>query len=178
MNNRGIAMIELIHALTGLKTATDLAKSALAKRDDSLITEAVRGLHDRMFDVQQASMLVQEKNQELIQRNASLQEETLELRRKCSELEQRLEDRERYELHTTARGGVVMRDKKAEGTPLQAVYLCVNCFNEGKYTHLQPEVHGWWLACKQHGQIPSDMPDRSRESMAIIDSFPTRTRGF
>ncbi|WP_186191371.1 hypothetical protein [Burkholderia gladioli] len=171
-------MIEMLQAVSGLKTAIELARTALAARDDAKITNAIRDMNDRLFDVQQASMLVQEKNQDLIQRNATLQEANLELQRQTVELEKRLEDRERYELHTTARGGIVMRDKKAEGTPLQAVYLCVNCFNDGKHTHLQPEVHGWWLACKEHGQIPSDSPDRTRESMAIMDTDPLRRKGF
>ncbi|WP_186200841.1 hypothetical protein [Burkholderia gladioli] len=171
-------MIEMLQALTGLKTATDLARTAIAARDDAKITNAIRDMNDRLFEVQQASMLVQEKNQDLIQRNASLQEASLDLQRECVELRKRLEDRERYELHTTARGGVVRRDKSAEGTPLQAVYLCANCFNDGKHTYLQPESSGWWLACKEHGQIPSDSPDRSHESMAIMSSNPFSPRGF
>ncbi|MGK8887398.1 hypothetical protein [Burkholderia gladioli] len=83
-------MIEMLQAVSGLKTAIELARTALAARDDAKITNAIRDMNDRLFDVQQASMLVQEKNQDLIQRNATLQEANLSCSERLSSLKSAL----------------------------------------------------------------------------------------
>ncbi|RRW90615.1 hypothetical protein [Pandoraea apista] len=161
-------------ALTAFRTSVDLAKSAVSARDDALITKAIRDMSDRLFDVQQGSTLVQEKNQALIERNAALQDENLQLHRTVAELKQRLDDTERYEKHTTARGGVVLRHKEASETSKPPIYVCINCFGAGKKTFLQPDSNGWWLACQEHGNIPSDSLSQAWDPSDYLE----KPRGF
>jgi hypothetical protein len=67
-----------------------------------------------------------------------------------------------------------LRHKGPENDAEKSVYLCVNC-NAGKKTHLQPETNGWWLACIEHGKIPSDKPPERRDMTVTMDSTRRRS---
>lgn len=75
--------------LSSLKASVELARSAIALRDDAKLAEATQALNDRIIDVQNAALQLQEKQSAARDEIDSLKDEARELRARVAELEQR-----------------------------------------------------------------------------------------
>jgi hypothetical protein len=139
--------LSLAAAIAACRATLDTAKAAIAARDDRLIEDAVRDMKDRLMDVTDRALALQEKQSALAERERQLEEQIRELQKRNADLDN-------YELHRTARGGLVYRSK----APLEAgqvpVDICANCVAQGVKTFLQPV--GVALHCHVHGNVPSD----------------------
>lgn len=139
--------MSLAAAIAACRAALDTAKAAIAARDDRLIEDAVRDMKDRLMDVTDRALALQEKQSALADRERQLEEQVRDLQKRNADLDN-------YELHRTARGGLVYRSK-APLEPGQApVDICANCVAQGVKTFLQPV--GVALHCHIHGNVPSD----------------------
>lgn len=158
-------MSAIFSGIGALKTSIDVVKTSVAVRDDDMIASALREMTDRLFDIQQASVLVQQDNLALIVQNKQLVELQTVLEKKYAQLLVAFDgavkvskDLHRYALYTTARGGIVMHCKNPKNPVEEAIYLCASCAGEGKKTILQLDTY-LWLRCPQHGKVGSDIPD-------------------
>ncbi|MBW9336226.1 hypothetical protein FEE59_22165 [Herbaspirillum sp. RU 5E] len=137
-------------ALGSLKTALELAKTAVAVRDDNKIAEATQLLNDRIIDVQNAALQLQEKLSTLRDDIEALKDDKRELSAKIAELEQRKAERNQYKLHELSPSVFVLASIETGegGTP--AHYLCQPCMdNKSEKFVLQPrDLWGTrYLAC-------------------------------
>jgi hypothetical protein len=116
-------------ALGSLKTALELAKTAVAVRDDNKIAEATQLLNDRIIDVQNAALHLQEKLSTQREDIEALKDEKRELSAKIAELEQRKAERGQYKLHELSPNVFVLASIETGqgGTP--AHYLCQPCMD-------------------------------------------------
>ena len=155
--------MDLIAALSGLSTAKNLLQSAIDARDFVKLQAAISDLNNRIIDLQNSCMATQQENATLTNSVRNLEEEI----RKRKDFQEDLMD---YELRHTARGGLVYVNKNVMSTAGNSVYLCANCVNQGKKTYLQPDQksRGFFLFCNEHGNIPSDIPDRTAENTASL----------
>jgi len=170
--------MDLIAALAAFKTTFDLVKVAADARDELLIADAKANFTAKYVEVLTASLQAIEANRTLSQENAALADRVRELEHQLRQRESFESEIAGYERYTTVRGGVCYREKTAAGTTRQPVYLCANCIAAGKKTFLQPENRGWWLVCREHGQIPSDMPESSDDFEVRTEYDPYEPRGF
>lgn len=150
--------LSLTGALAALRAATDLAKAAFQARDDRLIDKVISDMNDRFMDVQSQCLALQEKQFSLVQSERELKE-------KVRQLEKRNADFDSYELHRTARGGLVYRFKEPLESGNEPIDICANCVGQGVKTFLQPI--GVALHCHIHGNVPSDKEPRKIDVKAI-----------
>lgn len=115
--------------LTALRTSVDLAKTAIAVRDDVKIAEATQLLNDRIIDVQNAALQLQEKLSAQREDIDALKNDKRELSAKIAELEQRKSERAQYKLHELTPGTFVLAyvEPGEDGTPMH--YLCQACMD-------------------------------------------------
>lgn len=115
--------------LSALKTSVDMAKTALAIRDDGKIAEATQLLNDRIIDVQNAALQLQEKMSAQRDDIETLKNDKRELSAKIAELEQRKAERSQYELKELTPGSFVLAyiEQGEGGTPMH--YLCQSCMD-------------------------------------------------
>jgi hypothetical protein len=145
-------------ALASFRAATEITKTALAARDDNLISTALRDMNDRFMDVQNECLALQEKH-------FLMAHEVRDLKEKVRGLESQTADFANYELYRTLRGGLTYRSKASIGANQEPVHLCANCVASGVKSFLQPDLDGWWLVCTEHGKVPSDVPDQTAKNM-------------
>lgn len=136
--------------LSALKSTVDLAKTAVAVRDDIKIAEATQLLNDRIIDVQNAALQLQEQLSAQRDDIEALKNEKRDLSAKIAELEQRKSERSQYELKELTPGSFVLAYiKPGEGsTPMH--HLCQPCMdNLSKKSVLQEiqSIGAYFLQC-------------------------------
>lgn len=115
--------------LSALKSTVDLAKTAVAVRDDIKIAEATQLLNDRIIDVQNAALQLQEKLS--VQRDdiETLKNDKRDLSAKIAELEQRKSERAQYQLKELAPGSFVLAYIEQGESSAPMHYLCQPCMD-------------------------------------------------
>jgi len=116
--------------LTSLKTTVELARTAVAMRDDVKLAEATQALNDRIIDVQNAALQLQEKQSAARDEIEALKDEARQLRTQIAELEQKRNERSRYRLHEFPEEGtfVLALDESVRGAD-PAHYVCQPCMD-------------------------------------------------
>ncbi|WP_438332884.1 hypothetical protein [Burkholderia pseudomallei] len=120
-------------AIGGLKNAIDLTKTAIAARDDQKLVEARQAVNERIIDVQNAALALQEKQSAARDEIDRLKDELRDAKAKLAELEGTQADRDRYALHEVSRGSFVYALKEeAPGVTVSGEprhYICQKCFD-------------------------------------------------
>jgi hypothetical protein len=123
-------------ALGALRTSVDLARGAIATRDEAKLTEATQHLNDRIIGVQNAAMQLQEKQSASRDEIEQLKEDLRQARVQIAELEQRKEERNRYKLHELSASVFVLAYSNDDGVPMH--HICQTCMdNANKKVVLQ-----------------------------------------
>lgn len=145
-------MIDAISgAIAGLRAAVDMTKVAVDTRDAIKIGEAKSALIERLLDVQNACLALQESNAALVQDKHLLAQEKRELEAQIVQMRDQANRLAQYERMHTPAGSIVFVDKTTKGSPDGAVYACASCMDEGKVSTLQPIFRGNQLTCPVHG---------------------------
>lgn len=158
--------LSLASTLAAFRLAVDAARAALSARDDKLINDAISDMNDRFRDVQTRCLALQEKEFSLAQSERDLKE-------KVRQLEKRNADLDNYEVHRTARGGVVYRSKTPLADGQAPIDICANCVAQGVKTFLQPI--GIALHCHVHGNVPSDKERQKVDVQKISSPWNARS---
>lgn len=142
-------------ALAGFKTSLDLLKNAIAARDDLKLAEARSTLLDRVIDIQNECLGLQEKQQMLIDAKQALTERVAQLEQEIEKARSSAADiADNYEKWTSMSGATVYRSKPGVGANGSTEYLCADCATEGKKTFLKPTIVGRVFNCPAgHGHI-------------------------
>ncbi|WP_261938258.1 hypothetical protein [Pandoraea sp. NE5] len=134
-------------ALSGLKGAFELTKAAVAARDQSKLAEAKQVLDERIFDVTNAALQLQEKLSAARDEIDALKDDKRKISAHVAELEQGQSERAKYRLHELSEGVFVLAYNG--GSTLDemtdpAHYLCQSCMdNASKKEVLQTrQNHG------------------------------------
>jgi len=129
-------------ALSALKTSVDFAKTAIAVRDDVKIAEATQLVNERIIDVQNSALQMQEKMSALRDEIESLKAEKRDLAVKLTEQEQSRAERNKYKLHELTTGSFVLAYAETGDDAAPMHYLCQPCMdNLGKKSVLQRRYH-------------------------------------
>ncbi|WP_131726030.1 cell division protein ZapB [Bordetella pseudohinzii] len=123
-----------------------------------------------ILGLKRTNELLTAENERLANENAALGAENLALKTRNAELIQRFDDWESWIPHTTQGGGVVLRHKEAEEPTSNPIYRCINCFQEGKTTSLQPKSAKRFLHCPAHGSINFMSDGSIKISAAAVES--------
>jgi hypothetical protein len=135
-----VVMTTISVALSSLKTSVDVARTAIAVRDDVKLAEATQALNDRIIDVQNAALQLQEKQAAARDEIDSVKDEARLLRKRILELEQQKTDRAKYRLHELTEGVFVLAQTEPGGSAEPVHYLCQSCMdNATKKEVLQTE---------------------------------------
>lgn len=125
-------------ALSALKISVEMAKTAVAIRDDNKIAEATQLLNERIIGVQNAALHLQDKLSTQRDEIEALKDAKREAGTQIAELEQRASDRAKYKLHELSEGIFVLAHVEGgdAGNPMH--YLCQSCMdNASKKVVLQ-----------------------------------------
>jgi hypothetical protein len=142
-------MASISGAITAIRGTIDIAKGAIAARDQSKLEAASRDMSEKMLDLLQTAGALEAERHAAVRRCAELEDENGKLKKVAQDLE-------RYDLHRTRGGGLCLRAKPGVHEAYLVVYLCANCGTEGKKTYLQPKGR-FNLQCPAgHPNIPSD----------------------
>ncbi|MDN7488503.1 hypothetical protein QZM35_12415 [Burkholderia sp. AU45274] len=117
-------------AIAGLKNTIDLAKAAIATRDELKLAEMQQSINDRVIDVQNAALALQEKQSAARDEIDQLKEELRKAKTTLAELERTQSEREKYALHAVSEGALVYAlksDYVDQGVPSH--FLCQPCFD-------------------------------------------------
>lgn len=157
-----MAITTVSAAITAFRATIDVAKAAIAARDDALIVKVIGDMNDRMLDIQSQCLALQEKQ-------AALADSERDLKEKLRKMEEKAADLDQYELHQNTHGAVMYRSKVSLDPSDKPVYLCANCMAAGVKTFLQFQSRGLktMLCCKEHGEIRSDIPDRKMQPVRL-----------
>ena len=142
--------------IAAFRASVDAIKAAVSARDDRLIDSILYDMNAKIIDVQNACMALQEKH-------SSMADSEREAKEKLRQMKEQFDDFAQYELHRTAQGGLVYR-QKAQAEPGQLpVDICANCVAVGVKTFLQPVQHSlkFYLHCQTHGNVPADKADKT-----------------
>lgn len=113
-------------AIAGLKNTIDLAKAAIATRDELKLAEMQQSINDRVIDVQNAALALQEKQSAARDEIDELKEQIRASNAKVAELEELLNERAEYKLHALTPRGFAYR---YVGTDEPEHYICQGCFD-------------------------------------------------
>ncbi|WP_042298932.1 hypothetical protein [Paraburkholderia kururiensis] len=130
-------------ALSSTKAVLELAKTAIAARDEAKLAHVMQSLNERIFEIQNAALQLQEKASTMRDEIDSLKDQKRELNARITELERRSADRAQYRLEEIQPGVFVLAHVGAgkDGTPMH--YLCQACMdNASKKVVLQEKAHG------------------------------------
>ncbi|MPV69443.1 hypothetical protein [Burkholderia sp. BE17] len=152
-------------AIAGLKNTIDLAKAAVAARDELKLAEMQQSINDRVIDVQNAALALQEKQAAARDEIDELKEALRTAKATIAELERTQSEREKYVLEGIGHGSFVYALKEeatgitVSGEPRH--YICQPCFDgpEGRKVVLDfnvgvkgpYRVAPWWSCsvCKR-----------------------------
>ena len=130
-------MITVSGALTALKETIGLVKVGIAAKDEHLVLTATLGMNDRVIDVQNAALSLQEQMSNMRDQIEGLKTERVALRGRIEELEQSKSKRERFKAHKLSRG-VVLVDAAIDSE----MFFCQPCMEtKGNAIALQKQVH-------------------------------------
>ncbi|KWI87184.1 hypothetical protein WM08_17265 [Burkholderia ubonensis] len=116
-------------ALGALKTSFDLARTAVAARDDAKLADALRDINERIFQVQNASLQVQEKMSAMRDEIETLKDGKRQLSARITELEHQKSEREKYHLHELSKGVFVLAEKEPSTDGRSPHFLCQPCMD-------------------------------------------------
>jgi hypothetical protein len=120
--------------LESLKSIGSVAKSLLEIRDAGLIKEKVLELQSAILSAQGSAITAQSEHLQMLQT-------VRELQTRIRVLEGWEQEKENYELATMKGSGVLVYLLKSDTAPSQVPHmLCVNCFNRGEKSTLQPDT--------------------------------------
>lgn len=124
-------------AIAGLKNAVDLAKAAVAARDELKLAEMQQSINDRVIDVQNAALALQEKQAGARDEIDELKEQLRSANEKIAELDRKRAIRSQYVLHQLTEGVFVLASTSAD-TSQPAHLICQPCMdNDNKLGVLQ-----------------------------------------
>lgn len=157
-------------ALSAARSTLDLAKSAIAARDDAKLAEVLKALNDEIIGAQNTSRDLLGQMRAADEQINSLMDRERELHKELTELKTRATERTKYRHHEMSPGVFVLA-RNAEtldgGTVDPAHYLCQPCMdNESKKVVLQrePKSGHQYLHCNAcnaryfTGEITQDAP--------------------
>jgi hypothetical protein len=150
-----MAVATVSAAIAAFRATIDVAKGAIAARDDALIVKVIGDMNDRMLDIQSQCLALQEKL-------SALADSERDLKEKLRKMEEKAADLDQYELHQNSQGAIMYRSKHSLDPTNKPIYLCANCVAAGIKTFLQQQPKGLatMLNCKEHGDIRSDIPNK------------------
>lgn len=135
------AITAIAATLNALRTSLDLAKGAIATRDDMKLAELDKSLHKEIIDVQSAAIELLGKLSTATDEIDALKDRERELRREIAGIKERVAERAKYRLHELTDGIFVLAcdaQTNDAGTTEPAHYLCQPCMdNEAKKGVLQ-----------------------------------------
>lgn len=121
-----MAIVTVTTAIAGLKNAIDLAKAAVAARDELKLAEMQQSINDRIIDVQNAALALQEKQSAARDEIDELKELLRASNTKCETLKQELAERANYKLHAISVRGFAYR---YAGREEPEHFVCQSCFD-------------------------------------------------
>lgn len=125
-------------AISATKTALDLLGVATQLRDDAKIKDALRALNDRIIEVQNSALNLQEKLSARQDECEALKDNERQIKTRLVELESRRDRRAQYELHELSKDVFVLAPNATHERPAPAHYLCQPCMdNAAKEVVLQ-----------------------------------------
>jgi len=132
-------------AITGLKTAGDIAKGFLELKSIADVQGKVIELQSAILAAQSSALAAQSEQSSMSQRIRELEEQVARVK----EWE---EEKQRFALHKFPSGAFayVLKPESARGEP--AHYVCAKCLNRGRKTILQEgktEDYGTMMACQE-----------------------------
>lgn len=130
-------------ALSSLKATYDLAKLAVAARDETKLSEITQALNERIMAVQGAALQIQERLSAARDEIDALKDEKRSLGARIAELEERKRERDRYRLAELKPANFAYAYVPDEGDAAPAHYICQPCMDgAGKKVVLQ-ETNLW-----------------------------------
>lgn len=121
-----MAIMTVTAAIAGLKNAVDLAKAAVAARDELKLAEMQQSINDRVIDVQNAALALQEKQAAARDEIDELKEQLRTANAKAGDLERVLGERAAYKLHAVSNRGFVYR---SVGDDEPEHFICQPCYD-------------------------------------------------
>ena len=113
-------------AITALKSTVDLAKAAIATRDELKLAEMQQSINDRVIDIQNAALALQEKQSAARDEIDELKEQLRTANAKAADLERVLGERAAYKLHAVSNRGFVYR---SVGDDEPEHFICQPCYD-------------------------------------------------
>lgn len=113
-------------AIGGLKNAIDLTKTAIAARDDQKLAEARQAVNDRIIDVQNAALALQEKQSSARDEIDRLKDELRDAKKKIETLEAERSRLNNYKLTPLSQYGYAY---KYVGADEPDHVICQPCFD-------------------------------------------------
>lgn len=114
--------MEIQAAIQSLLTIKTIADGLIAMRDETKVLETKLALMQQVFEIRQVLDSLQEES-------ATVKQENRELKEAARQVEQRLQEREGYELFEVAPGAFVYAAKTSDGSRQQAPYYCQACYD-------------------------------------------------
>lgn len=128
---RGIPMViaTVSATLAALKTSVDLAQKAIAARDEAKLAESTQLMNERVIDVQNAALQLQEKQSAARDEIEMLKDDLRTMKAKVAELEDWLDQRSHYKLEQLAEGSFAYAyvPSSDDGTPMH--WVCQGCMD-------------------------------------------------
>ncbi|KWD07206.1 hypothetical protein [Burkholderia stagnalis] len=121
-------------AIAGLKNTIDLAKAAIAARDDLKLAEMQQSINDRVIDVQNAALALQEKQSAARDEIDELKEQLRAANAKISELDRKRTVREQYVLEELAEGVFALASIDPDTSDHPPHYVCQPCMDNNSVT--------------------------------------------
>lgn len=128
-----VGIAEISALMTSLKGAKDIAEAMVGLRDAAARQSKVIEFQNVIMDAQQSVFAIQQERAALVEKVSELEEQVARLEKWNSE-------KERYELSELGNGTVAYRIKDAVRGTEPPHWICANCYDDGKKSHLQPEV--------------------------------------
>ncbi|RQU16260.1 hypothetical protein DF153_21225 [Burkholderia cenocepacia] len=116
-------------AIAALKSTVDLAKVAVAARDELKLAEMQQSINDRVIDVQNAALALQEKQSAARDEIDELKEQLRTANAKLAELERKRTDRDQYVLRELTTGVFVLASTVSDASGNPAHFICQPCMD-------------------------------------------------
>jgi hypothetical protein len=131
-------------ALTGIKTACDLASTAISARDEAKLARAQKLFSDEIVKVNLACLDLVAKNAAALSQIQALEKLAAQSEASVAELVRQKAEREKYDLHELSKGVFVLAEIEASQDGRSAHYLCQPCMdNMAKKGVLQRHQSGF-----------------------------------
>ncbi|MDE1009991.1 MAG: hypothetical protein OSB38_30465 [Paraburkholderia fungorum] len=121
-----MAIVTVTAAIAALKNTIDVAKSAIATRDELKLAEMQQSINDRVIDVQNAALALQEKQSNARDEIDQLKESLRQANETISTLEKERTDRNQYKLTPIAHSGHAYQYAVSGENPH---FICQPCFD-------------------------------------------------